>query len=178
MTNESIKATDLATVNPNKFSDRERRIHNFLRQNPVGILSTTTPNGSPHGVVISYTVNEDFSISFLTRAGTQKYNNLTHNNRAALTVHEPASLTTAQINGTTTEIRDSHKISALSIAVFGSSLESTTSGRLPIAQLKAGKYVAFTIQPDQIHLSTFAEPDSDNNGQIFESIESFDLNRD
>src|SRR5690242_6657904 len=90
-----------------RHAERPRRIFNFLRANPIGVLSTVDSTGGPHGVVIYYIIRDDFSIDFLTRERTRKYDNLRHNNHAMLTVFEPRTQTTAQIVGTASEITDS-----------------------------------------------------------------------
>lgn len=161
-----------------KRSDRQNRIYTFLQEMKVGVLSTVTPDGNPHGVVIYFTVNPDFSISFLTKAGTRKYDNIMHDNHVMLTVFEPRTQATTQITGQAYPMQDSKKIHDLTETVLGVSQKSSEAGVPPITKLQVGNYAAFTITPLQIRMAVYDRPDSGSYGELFESIESFELNTD
>ena len=157
------------------FSDRKQRFYEFLDNNPVGVLSTVTPDGDPHGVVIYYVIDKNFIISFLTRAETRKRDNIKHNNHVMLTVYEPRTQTTVQIVGTAKEVTDSYEVNGIAGAVMGVSTKIANTGLPPISKLEAGSYVGFRITPEQIRMAVYSRPDPGEYGDIFESIESFDL---
>ena len=159
-----------------KFSDRKQRIYDFLRANPVGVLSSVTPNGNPHGTVIYYTVDKAFAVAFLTKTRTRKFDNLKHNDHVMLTVFDSQAQTTAQISGDAVEIRDSYEINVVAGAILGASLKTSEAGVPPITKLEAGRYVAFKLAPVQIRMAVYARPDPGDYSDLFESIESFELN--
>lgn len=165
----------LHKIDPEKFSDRKQRIYNFLRTNPIGVLSSVTPDGNPHGTVIYYKIEEDFTVSFITKAQTRKYDNLKRNNHIMLTVFEPKTQTTAQINGLAIETTDSYEINAIAGAIQAASLKTSDAGMPPIAKLDAGDYVAFKIKPVQISMAVYSRPDPGDYSELFESIESYEL---
>jgi uncharacterized pyridoxamine 5'-phosphate oxidase family protein len=159
------------------YSDRKQRIHDFLSQTAVGVLSTVNPDGEPHGVVIYFNINQDFRITFLTRAGTRKYDNLKHHNHLMLTVFDVATQTTAQVTGQAIEITDNYEINQVAAGMLATSLKISEPGLPPITKLEAGDYVAFTIHPLQIRMAVYARPDPGEYTELFESIESFEFSQ-
>lgn len=157
------------------FTDREWDIYHFLFAHPVGVLSTVTPDGDPHGAVIYYSIDRSFNISFLTKDRTRKFDNITHHDHVTLTVFDPATLFTAQITGVATKIADSEAINAVANAVLKACLATSKTGVPPITKLQAGDYVGCNIKPVLIRMATYAVPVSGSYPELFESIESFDL---
>ena len=159
-------------------SEKQKRIHEFLHQNPIGILSTVTPNGEPHGAVIYFVIDDDFTASFLTRCGTRKSDNIKHQDHVTLTVYEPESQTTAQIIGRAKEINDNDRVNSIASDVLRISLKTSEAGIPPISKLEPGSYNAFTIEPVQINMAVYRKPESGSYTALFDSIESFKLKED
>lgn len=164
-----------AAPKTHNFSDRKRRIFRFLRANPVGVLSTVTPDGNPHGVVIYFHTTPEFAVSFLTKTGTRKYDNIIHDDHVMLTVFEAETQAVAQITGRAEELHDSTEIHALSTAILTISAGSE-AGTPPITKLLGDRFTAFTIRPLQIRMAVYDRPDSGGYDTLFESIESFEMN--
>lgn len=158
-----------------QLSDRQRRILDFLRANPVAVLSTVGSNGEPHGVVVYYAIQDDFSIALLTRVRTRKCANLRHDARAMLTVFDPHTQTTAQVTGAAIEATDSVEVNAVAGAILRVSLGKNGAALLPITKLQAGPFTAFTIHPEQIRIARYGLADIGDYTDLFESIESFTL---
>ncbi len=158
------------------FSDRQERIYNFLKSSPIGVLSTVTADGQPHGAVIYFTIDPDFTISFITKNETRKYQNLSHQNQVTLTVFEPTSQTTAEITGEAVEVKDSYDINSIAGAILAASLKTSEGGIPPISKLSAGDFVGFRVKPTQIKMAVFGRPDPGDYSELFETIESFELN--
>lgn len=166
------------TVNPEKFSDRKQRMYRFLIEHPVGVLSTVTPDGDPHGVVVYFVASKDFTISFVTKTGTRKYDNLSHNRSAYLTVFEPSTQAVVQVSGHAVEVTDSRTINATAGSVLSVTQHSGQPGPSPLSKLEAGQYTAFDIKPYQVRMAVYARPDPGGYAELFESIESFELESD
>lgn len=157
------------------LSERQKRIFDFLTRNPVGVLTTVDPDGYPHGVVIYFVVDKQFNVSFLTKTGTKKYDNLLRNNTIMLVAYEPVSQSVAQVVGSAHEINNKDAGKQVAQQVFGACLKTSGSGVPPINKLNAGAYTAFFIEPVQIRLAMYERPDHGEYSQIFESLESFEL---
>lgn len=158
------------------MSDRQRRIYQFIKANPTGVLASVDPNGEPHAAVIYHVIDDrDFGISFLTKKATKKYDNLIHQNRVVLVVFDAARQTVAQVFGKAEEVTKPETINLIANAVNQASLKTSKQGILPIAKLEAGDYAGFRILPTQIRMAVYTQPKSGNGHDAFESIESFEL---
>jgi len=158
------------------LTEREQRIFDFINRNSAGVLASVTPDGQPHATVIYYMIDkDDFTISFLTKTGTEKHRNLVMNNHVELVIFESLSQTVAQVFGTAEEITDPDVINIVADNIFHISMETSRGGVPPIAKLNAGEFTVFTIIPSQIRIAYYRRPDSGGYSQVFESIESFDL---
>ncbi len=159
------------------LSDRNQRIYDFLWENPVGVLSSVTPNGDPHGVVIYFTINHDFTITFLTRRLTRKYDNITRHKHVTLTVFEPVTQAVSQIIGMAEEVRDQQEINDVANRMLRANFRASEVALPPITKLEAGELVAFRIYPVQIRMAVYARPETGSYADLFESIESFDFEK-
>ena len=163
-----------ATIN-NTLNTRQKRIYAFLKEQHVGVLSSVTPDGNPHGVVVYYAVEDNFIISFLTKKGTHKYDNLLHNDHVMFTVFQPLTQTTVQVTGIAIERESQQSISKITGAIFGDSLSTSDVGLPPIVKLQAGAFTMFQIRPVHIRMATYSRPESGDYDQLFDSIESFEF---
>ena len=158
------------------YSDTKQRMLDFLSAKQVGVLSTVTPDGDPHGVVIYFSIDKQFLVSMLTKVETRKYDNLVHYNHAMLTVFDAETQTTVQLTGLAEEITDPDFVNnSLEMDILASM--NTSHSRMPaIEKLEAGKYVAFKIRPVQVRMEVFARPDPSEYTELFEAIEGSRLN--
>ena len=163
--------TLLTTDTP--LSDRQQRIYEFLFETSIGLLSSTDPEGDPHGAVIYYTINKHFEVEFLTKVETKKYDNLIHNNHVMLTVFEPLTQTTVQLTGVAKEVTSGFVMDTIAARVLGTSLKTSDAGMHPLSKLDAGAYVAFKIEPVQVRMAVYARPDPGDYSDLFETVESF-----
>ena len=159
-------------------SDRKQRFYTFLKDNPIGVLSTVTPDGNPHGVVIYYTIDENFVVSFITKSETRKHDNIKFNNHVALTVFEPREQATVQYLGKAEPVPDSFDVNGIAGAILAASLKTSDAGLPPVSKLEAGSYVGYRITPTQIRMAVYARPNRGEYTDMFESIESFELEGD
>lgn len=153
---------------------RRQRIYDFLSAHPVGLLSSVSPAGEPHGVVIYFAVNEQLDLLFLTRTRTRKYDNIMHNPQVVLTVFDPRSQTIAQAVGVAEQLHDTAAIDMTATMIM-KKISHVMNDEIFAATLEAGPYVAFAIKPSQIRIATYAQPNPGEAIDIFDSIESFEL---
>jgi len=157
------------------LSDRQRRIYAFLHSHHTGVLSTVTPDNNPHGSVIYYAIGTDFKVRILTKTGTRKYNNLDHNDRAMLTVYDPSTQTTVELTGVAIEQSSAHEVNMAATAIFGYR-PPAGDAMPPIVRLQAGPFTSFEIEPIDIRMATYAHHAPGGYDELFESIESFEMN--
>jgi general stress protein 26 len=157
------------------FTERQRRIHDFLNKNHVGVLATVDPNGDPHGAVVYHTIDKGFDISFLTKTGTKKYDNLVRDNHVVLVVFEPTSQAVVTVTGKAYEVVRDSDIEVVATEIYEDNFRDKKNGVPPISKLQAGDCAAFDIIPDQIKMAEYADSGVGDYEKIFESIESFEL---
>ena len=71
----------------------------FLKEHDLAVLSTVDRTGNVHGAVIYYLVDQNNWIYILTKSETGKGRNIYAHSQVALTIHEPGTLQTLQIQG-------------------------------------------------------------------------------
>lgn len=142
------------------ISERNRRIYNFLQEHPIGVLATIDPNGNPHAVVVYFSVDKDFTLSFITKRETKKHDNLKRNNRTMIVTYEPNTQTTVQVTGIANEVSGISETARIFSNTIKSSKETSEAGIPPISKLNAGQYVAYHLRPLQIRMAMFIRPDS------------------
>ncbi len=70
----------------------EQQAITILNANRMMTIATVRPDGWPQATIVGY-ANEGFRIYFLTYRSSQKFGNIAHDNRVAITVgHEPIEL--------------------------------------------------------------------------------------
>jgi hypothetical protein len=160
---------------PKNLGERQNRMYSFMHEHPVGVLSTTDPNGNPHGTVVYYAVAKDLSVRFLTKKRTLKYDNLLHNNHLMITVFDPRTQSTLQYTGAALECAGQAATNELALELFEVPLQTSESGLPPIAKLQAGALTTFRVAPVQIRMAIYGRPETGDYTELFESIESFEL---
>jgi general stress protein 26 len=171
----SSKLSIMHPRKPAEHTNRQKRMYDFLKEQSIGLLSTVTSDNNPHGAVVYYAIDPDFTVHILTKTGTRKYDNMVHNDHVMLTVFEPKHQTTAQITGRAIERTGNDTINKVASAVFSETWHKNGNGLPPIMKLQAGDFTTFLIKPEQIRMAIYARPESGDYSTIFESIESFDL---
>lgn len=152
------------------YTESNQRIYDFLKMHPIGVLATVDPNGNPHAAAIYYAINDEFTVTFMTKRDTKKHDNLLHNNHVMLVVFEAFTQTTAQIIGIAKDISDTSEAEAVYKNMVQAAERTSDSGVPPISKLYAGNYVAYQIEPVQIRMAMFIRPDS-GGYDMFETID-------
>ncbi len=159
----------------NTLPTRKRRLLAFMREHPIGVVCSVTPDGDPHGVVVYYTVDENLTVRFLTKVRTRKYDNLKHNSHLMLVVFDARTQTTLTLTGVAVEYAGLDAIHEVARAVFTVPQTTSDNGPPPIAKLVAGAYTTFMIEPAQIRMAAYGRPQTGDYDELFESVESFEL---
>jgi general stress protein 26 len=121
-------------------------ILNFLQNNTTGVIATVTPAYFAHSAAITFYVDTDMSIYFLTRKESKKFQNLSLNPSISLTAFEEKILpTSVHIDGTA-EIMDSEvkKIEIKKILIERSWNESYLP---PVMRQEGSEIVLIKITP-------------------------------
>ena len=166
--------------NGTSLESHERRQHayDFLSTHPVGVLATTDPDCEPHAAVIYFSVDEHMTVSFLTRSGTKKYDNLMHFDHAILTVYDPKTQSVGQVIGRAVEVTDPDAVNEIAAENMKACLQTSDGGLPPITKLYEGDVVAFRLFPVEVRLAIYSRPDPGDYSKMFETMDSYELKAD
>jgi len=151
------------------MSSREKAL-SFLRKNPVGVLSTSSPEGEPWGSAIYFAVDDNFTCYFVTRAGTRKYGNLEANPKAALTVTDAHSQTTVQVGGLVEKIPVQEYVDNILDKLEALGRDSDRGWTPPIDKIHKGNYMPLRLVPSSIQYTDFRDAKPDVEGTPTEKI--------
>ena len=145
-----------ANPRPQSLQYTDKQVLGFLEDRPAGVIATVDPNGDPHAAVIYYGIDDTFAVTFLTKRGTKKSDNLAHHDHAMLVVFDVPSQTSVQIAGRVHEITDPAEIQHVFRDTLRASLHTGRTAIPPIVKLHAGTFVAYKLTPVQIRLATYS----------------------
>jgi len=153
------------------ITEDSSHIRSFLDDHSVGVLATANKAAIPYASTIYFVVEDDLSISFLTKEDTAKCRNMRENPNVALAVTDAQSQSTVQIAGTVQEIKDASRIQQLHDKVVTITVSTSSGATPPVMKLDAGELVAFSIQPSFVRLARFLQTESSMQiGSLFETI--------
>jgi general stress protein 26 len=151
-------------------SESSKRMYDFIKHHPVGVLATVNPDDTPHATVIYFTIHNDFSITFVTKSDTKKHSNLQRSSQAMAVVYEPLSQTAVQITGNALEMLRTRDREAAFKNMMNSSMQTSDTGIPPLFKLEAGLFVAYRLKPSRITLAVFARPDPGTYETLYEEL--------
>ncbi|HSX02399.1 MAG TPA: pyridoxamine 5'-phosphate oxidase family protein [Candidatus Saccharimonadia bacterium] len=131
----------------------------YLRANPVAVLGTVGPDGTPHGAAVYVCFTAADQLYFVTKTETQKFRNLQQNPRVSITIVNSAANSTLQAGGQAHVVRDNAALIDLVMTKLAA-IHAEAPDRLPpISKLRAGAYQMVGIKLDHVRLAQFkAQP--------------------
>jgi nitroimidazol reductase NimA-like FMN-containing flavoprotein (pyridoxamine 5'-phosphate oxidase superfamily) len=144
-------------------------VNDFLQTHRSGTLATADAAANPHGAVIYFTYNGDYSFSFVTKTETQKYKNIEENKSVALVIYDEEEQASVQVTGYVKVIDDKDESYQVISKSFKYSAEVSHRELPPLEKLFAGEYVALRLIPQVIKMAVFARPESGDD-ELYETI--------
>lgn len=156
---------NIASTSSDKAEDL---ISTFLAEHYTGILATSDTASNPHGAVIYYLPDSDFTLYFATKEETQKFKNMEENPQVAFVVYDETSQTSLQVSGRIFQITDPLKKRATIKNMTNSSIVLSRNMLPPAYKLTAGEYKVLQLVPQVIKMAIYARTDKDQD--IYETI--------
>lgn len=145
----------------NKLDSAQRKkLFEFLASHPIGVLATINADGSPHASTIYINVDEDLRITFTTKHETQKYQNISQDNRVMLAVYDAQKQTAVQVGGEALEVTDPETQQQIYHGTLHAAKQTGTDIVPPIAKIAAGSYVGFVLKIDSVLFSDYGWGDT------------------
>lgn len=152
------------------MSDTRKTAHEFLKANPMAIISTASSEGEPWGSAVYYYVDEDLNFYFITRANTKKYDNIQQNMQAAITIADQATQTTVQASGTISLVPAEEYMSVLFDKFEEIKKVNDKYWAPPIEKIHEGNYIPLKLTPTKLQYANYSEKKSDPRASYIHKI--------
>jgi general stress protein 26 len=139
---------------PRLAGDRERE---FLKKHDLGVLSTIDRTGNLDGAVVYYFVDDLNFIYILTKGGTQKGRNIYAHGRIALTVYEPETTQTLQLQGVAEVETDQTAKNNIFAQMTNPHLYGSKIELPPVTKLHEGAFMVIRITPTHIRFHDYSQ---------------------
>lgn len=139
------------------MGNSNKKVHEFLKHNPLGVVSTTDENGTPWGAAVYFIADDDFNIYFVTRAKTTKYENMKRGRVAAFTVADRATQTTVQLTGEVSPVAIDDYMNNLFDKFMEIRHHDDHEWSPPINKVHAGAYMPLRIKPTNLHFADYSQ---------------------
>lgn len=149
---------------------QHQKVHDFLKQHPMGILSTVSETGHPWGSAIYFVADEQFNFYFVTRAETFKYKNIQHKAVAALTIADASSQTTVQVAGEISTVPSDQIIDIAFNKLEKIKPKDDQNWIPPIYKVHKGDYMVLKLAPTKLQYANYKPFKSDIHEDYIENI--------
>jgi len=154
----------------NQPTHSHQKVHAFLKQHPMGILSTVSADGKPWGAAVYYVADEDFNFYFVTRVETYKYQNLDKKPLAALTIADNETQTTVQLAGKIAKV-SAHDYMQVFFDKFAKLRpEDDYRWAPPLEKIHKGNYMALKLVPSHLQYADYSHTKHDVRADYIEII--------
>ncbi len=129
----------------------KKRALNFLKSNHVGVIATSNLNSEPSASIVYFVVKDDFTIYFGTSHNTNKFKNITLNNKVAFSAGSGDKYTSVQIKGVASFLYNKDQEEGL--ALFDTIKNEHPPEKWPInviSKLREGGFVLVKIVPKEV----------------------------
>ncbi len=144
-------------------------IASFLNTHPSGVLGTSDKAAQPYSAVVYYSPKDDFSLTFATKAETQKYKNMEENKKVSFVVYDQKEQISVQITGRVEVIQDQAERLKVINFMYATSPKLSMPMVPPADRLIAGGYVAVRIFPSVIKMAIYSRPDEERD-DLYETM--------
>ena len=129
----------------------------FIKEHDLAVLSTADKKGNLHGAVVYYVVDDENFIYILTKSESTKAKNIFSGSSVALTIYEPGTLQTTQIQGKAQIESDLEK----RVDIYAQIVKLRPyRGKMqlpPVTKLEQGAFTILRISPTNIHHSDYSD---------------------
>lgn len=143
----------------NEKNNREK-VRKFLEKHAVAVLSTISPDNTPHAAAIYAVPDDSCNCYFLTNSDSKKSQNLMANGNAALTIVDPAIPMILQATGKVTKVDEPHKFLHMFIKIAQENAKQHGDFHWlpPLAKMKShGALRMYKFEPNWLRMGDFSD---------------------
>ena len=153
-----------------KDNTEHKRVVTFLKDHPMGILSTSNRDGEPWGAAVYFLVDDDFNIYFVTRHDSRKYQNMEKNPYASLTVADSETQVTVQLSGDITTMPVQKYMDVFFDKFANMRPEGDYQWAPPVDKVHSGSYMPLQLTPTKMQYADYGKHRIEVNGNYIEQI--------
>jgi uncharacterized pyridoxamine 5'-phosphate oxidase family protein len=146
------------------------KVQEFLKEHPMGILSTAGDAGSVWGAAIYYLTDEDLNIYFVVRTGTYKYKNIEVQPFAALTVADSENQITVQLSGKVEPMPVNKYMDIFFDKFAALRPDGDYKWAPPIDKIHEGNYMPLQLIPSHLQYADYGKHRIEVHGNYIEQI--------
>ena len=154
----------------NKSDTDLTHIKSFLKEHPMGILSTFGVEDAPWGSAVYYLSDDDFNIYFVVRAESLKYVNISKNPYAAMTVADSQSQETVQLSGKVSTMPVQRYMDVFFDKFAKIRPEGDFEWAPPIDKVHEGNYMPLQLTPTKLQYANYGSRRIEVQGDYIERI--------
>jgi len=149
------KRNAIVTYSPKPVS-LSKSAQQFLIENHVAVLSTIDRNGNVYGATVYYYPESANKVYILTKASTQKANNILAHPQVALTVSDSDRLQTLQIQGMA-EVEIELRVRKRVFAEIIKNHKHGQSDKLPLFQIEGDDFIVIKVSLNSFKFSNYGQ---------------------
>lgn len=130
-------------------------VHDFIKHHPAAVLSTVSEFNQPWGSTIFCVADEDFNFFFVTRANTIKFQNISTNPQAALTLFDEAEQTTVQAAGVLSRVPADDYMDIVFDKLASIRPKGDYKWTPPISKIHEGDYMVMKFTPNKLQFANY-----------------------
>ncbi len=154
----------------NKDTADYKRVHAFLKEHQVGVLSTAGEAGTAWGAAVYFVTDDDLNIFFVTRTGTFKYKNIEAQPFAALTVVDNETQVTVQLSGEILKMPINKYMHVFFDKFAAMRPEGDYHWAPPVDKVHEGNYMPLQLTPSHLQFADYGKHRIEVNGNYIEQI--------
>jgi uncharacterized protein YhbP (UPF0306 family) len=122
----------------------------FLVEHDLAVLSTTNLTGDVWGAVVYYLINDQNEFFILTKSETTKAHNMLNNQHIGLTIYDPVTVQTVQLQGVTEVETSKLKKDYVYEKITQARIAGNTATESPVTKIRSGSFMVFHIIPTNL----------------------------
>lgn len=140
---------------PQADNTTKQKAQDFLKNHPMGVLSTVSEKSKPWGAAIYFVTDENFNFFFVTREKTQKFKNIEARPIVAITVADPETQTTVQASGTISKVPSKEIIDIVFKKLASIKPKGDINWIPPVIKVHQGDWMILQISPDYVQFADY-----------------------
>lgn len=144
---------------------RYAKISAYVDAHPAAVLSTIDENGHPYGATIFVSNASGRMLCFVTKAGTEKFKNLTAHPMVSLTFFSERDNSTLQVSGVTQVVEDK-SIAEYVLDSMQKKHAMQASWAAPVTKVNAGDIVVIGLTVKNAKLTEYQTAEADMFGGL------------